>query len=77
MQRFQSFIDVFQGNPFGYADTKTHRDRPIGHKFQMTQFKLAEMAAKVAAISAQVVMGSLDIQRVIVAKRLLEKGSCR
>jgi alkylation response protein AidB-like acyl-CoA dehydrogenase len=122
-----------------YANTKTHRDRPIGHKFQMTQFKLAQMAAKVAAmkaylfevsarvdrrenvlqeaaslkllvaesvkgvtadameihgayglndeyaigrlykvaVSAQVVMGSLDIQRVIIAKRLLEKGSCR
>ena len=122
-----------------YANTKTHRDRPIGHKFQMTQFKLAGMTARVeamkaylyhvsakvdrgedvfrdaatlkllvagdikevtanameihgayglnnefpigtlykAAISAQVVMGSLDIQRVIIAKSLLKKGSCR
>ena len=122
-----------------YAGTKMHRDRPIGQKFQMTQFKLARMAAKVAAmkavlfevalrvdagknvfqeaatlkllvaenvrevttdameihgayglsdeypvgalykeaISAQVVMGSLDIQRVIIAKNILKKGSCR
>jgi len=116
-----------------YANTKTHRGKSIGHRFQMTQVKLARMMSKVeamkaylfqvcsmvdqgkdvffeaaalkifvaseikeitsdameihgayglsneydvaglyqAAISAQVVMGSLDIQRVIVAKGAL------
>lgn len=116
-----------------YAATRTHRGKPIGAKFQMTQMKLAGMAARVeamkaylfhvcalvdqgkdvfleaaalklfvateikavtadameihgayglsaeydiarlfqTAISAQVVMGSLDIQRVIVAKGIL------
>lgn len=122
-----------------YANTRTHRGQPIGKKFQMTQLKLARMAARVEAmnaylhqvaaqvdggkdisqeaatlkllvatdinevtadameihgayglseeydigslhkeaISAQVVMGSLDIQRVIIAKSLLSRGSCR
>lgn len=116
-----------------YANARTHRGKPIGHKFQMTQVKLARMVSRVeamkaclfkvssevdqgkdvfldaaalkilvatdikevvsdameihgayglsteydvsrlyaAAISAQVVMGSLDIQRVIVAKGAL------
>lgn len=120
-----------------YADTRTHRGKAIGKKFQMTQFKLARMFAKVEAmnaylfqvctktdgggdifqdaaalklfvahevkgiisdameihgayglsgdyeigslyqtvISAQVIMGSLDIQRVIVAKGMLTKKS--
>ena len=119
-----------------YANTKTHRGKSIGHRFQMTQVKLARMMSKVeamraylfqvcsmvdqgkdvlfeaaalklfvaseikeitsdameihgayglsneydvgglyqAAISAQVVMGSLDIQRVIVAKGVLSRG---
>jgi len=119
-----------------YANTKTHRGKSIGHRFQMTQLKLARMTSKVeamraylfqvysmvdqgkdvlfeaaalklfvaseikgitsdameihgayglsneydvaglyqAAISAQVVMGSLDIQRVIVAKGVLSRG---
>jgi alkylation response protein AidB-like acyl-CoA dehydrogenase len=119
-----------------YANTRSHRGKAIGHKFQMTQFKLARMMTKLealnaylfhvcakvdggedifwdaanlkllvaqavkaitsdameihgayglseeyeigrlyrTAISAQVVMGSLDIQRVIVAKGVLEKG---
>jgi alkylation response protein AidB-like acyl-CoA dehydrogenase len=118
-----------------YASTRTHRTAPIGRKFQMTQWKLAEMAARVermeahlfwvssrvdeglsvttdsaalklaaandikevvshameihgayglskeyeiseiyqASVYAQSVMGSLDIQRVILARRLLEK----
>jgi alkylation response protein AidB-like acyl-CoA dehydrogenase len=122
-----------------YANTRSHRSSPIGHKFQMTQFKLANMASRVAsmnaslfhvtakldrsedifkdaallkllvaghvkdvttdameihgayglseeyeignlykaAISAQVVMGSLDIQRVIIAKGLLNRGASR
>ena len=116
-----------------YARTRIHRDSPIGHKFQMTQVKLARMLTKLNAMSAylfqvcarvdrgedifmdaaalkllfandikeitsdameihgayglseeydvanlyriaiiaQVVMGSLDIQRVIIAKGLL------
>jgi alkylation response protein AidB-like acyl-CoA dehydrogenase len=119
-----------------YANTKTHRGKSIGHRFQMTQVKLARMMSKVeamkaylfqvcsmvdqgkdvffeaaalklfvaseikeitsdameihgayglsneydvaglyqSAISAQVVMGSLDIQRVIVAKGVLSRG---
>ena len=119
-----------------YANTKTHRGKSIGHRFQMTQVKLARMMSKIeamraylfqvcsmvdqgkdvlfeaaalklfvaseikeitsdameihgayglsneydvaglyqAAISAQVVMGSLDIQRVIVAKGVLSRG---
>jgi alkylation response protein AidB-like acyl-CoA dehydrogenase len=119
-----------------YARTRTHRNTPIGQKFQMTQYKLAEMKTKLdamnaylcqvcakvdrgedislnaatlkllvaesvkditarameihgayglseefevgnlykVAISAQVVMGSLDIQRVIIAKGMLSKG---
>jgi len=119
-----------------YASERTHRGSPIGHKFQLTQFKLAGMTAKVEAmnaylnqvcakidrgedifvdsailklmvatdikditsdameihgayglseeyevadlyrkaVSVQVVMGSLDIQRVIVAKEMLNKG---
>lgn len=119
-----------------YANTKTHREKPIGHKFQMIQVKLAEMATLLSAmnsylyqvctamdrgediitksavlklmvgenikkissdameihgaygltedfdisglfrtaISAQAVMGSLDIQRVIIARSLLERG---
>jgi acyl-CoA dehydrogenase len=121
-----------------YAGEKTHRGKPIGHKFQMTQVKLARMMARLeamkaylfhicskvdqgldifsdaaalkllvaediktitadameihgayglseefdvaglyrAAIGAQVVMGSLDIQRVIIARSLLARGSC-
>ncbi|MEW5899265.1 MAG: acyl-CoA dehydrogenase family protein, partial [Bacillota bacterium] len=35
-----------------YAKEKTHRDVPIGCKFQMTQWNLAAMAAKVAASRA-------------------------
>jgi len=116
-----------------YAKTRSHRGNPIGHKFQLTQIKLARMMTKFkamdaylnqvcaktdkgenifvdaatlkllvandikeitsdameihgayglseeydvaslyqTAISAQVVMGSLDIQRVIVAKDML------
>lgn len=119
-----------------YANTRTHRGSPIGHKFQLTQVKLARMMTKFkamdaylyqvcakvdrgenifvdaaalkllvandikeitsdameihgayglseeydvgnlyqTAISAQVVMGSLDIQRVIVAKDMLGRG---
>jgi alkylation response protein AidB-like acyl-CoA dehydrogenase len=119
-----------------YANTRSHRGSPIGHKFQLTQAKLARMMTKFkamdaylyqvcakvdrgenifvdaaalkllvandikeitsdameihgayglseeydvgylyqTAISAQVVMGSLDIQRVIVAKDMLGKG---
>jgi alkylation response protein AidB-like acyl-CoA dehydrogenase len=119
-----------------YARTRAHRGRPIGDKFQMTQFKIARMWTKIeamkafllqvcakvdrteeilldsaalkhlvageikeitsdameihgayglseeydvaalykTAISAQVVMGSLDIQRVILAKGLLAGG---
>lgn len=119
-----------------YANTKTHRGKPIGHKFQMIQVKLAEMATMLAAmnsylyqtcatmdrgedilaksavlklmvgenikkiasdameihgayglteefdisdlfrtaISAQTVMGSLDVQRVIIARAALERG---
>jgi len=119
-----------------YANTKTHRGKSIGHRFQMTQVKLARMMSKIeamraylfqvcsmvdqgkdvlfeaaalklfvaseikeitsdameihgayglsneyevaglyqAAISAQVVMGSLDIQRVIIAKGALSRG---
>jgi alkylation response protein AidB-like acyl-CoA dehydrogenase len=122
-----------------YASTRHHRNSPIGQKFQMTQFKLANMASLVAsmnaslfyvtakldrgkdifmdaallkllvaghvkevaadameihgayglseeyeignlykaAISAQVVMGSLDIQRVIIAKGMLKRGASR
>jgi len=122
-----------------YARTRTHRGTPIGHKFQLTQYRLAGMKAKVeamkaylfqtcakvdrgenifedsaalklliatdikavtadamevhgayglsdeyevgrlykAAISAQAVMGSLDIQRVIVAKSLLDRRARR
>ena len=122
-----------------YAGTKSHRGKTIGHRFQMTQVKLARMFSKLqaidaclfnvsakiernedifrdaaslkifvaqeikeitcdamevhgayglseeyaigslyqTAISAQVVMGSLDIQRVIVAKGLLEKAGRR
>lgn len=118
-----------------YAGTRTHRSAPIGRKFQMTQWKLAEMASRAermeahllwvssrvdenldvttdaaalklaaaedikaivslameihgayglsteyeiseiyrAAVYAQSVMGSLDVQRVILARRLLEK----
>ncbi len=120
-----------------YAGSREHRGTPIGHKFQLTQFKLARMAARLEAmkaylyrvcgksdrgetifaeaaalklligtdireivadamevhgayglsedfdvarlyriaVSAQAVMGSLDIQRVIVAKELLTKGA--
>ena len=120
-----------------YSKTKMHRGISIGKKFQMTQFKIAEMAVKVmamesflyavsrkadsgknihvdsaalklfvsekvntvvaramevhgayglsaeyeisdlyrSAISAQVVMGSMDIQRVIVAQSLLRETS--
>ncbi len=116
-----------------FANTRTHRDKPIGQKFQMTQVKLARMITRLkamnaylfevcakadcredifmdaaalkllvaggikeitsnameihgayglseeydvanlyrVAISAQAVMGSLDIQRVIVAKGML------
>jgi len=119
-----------------YANTKTHRGKPIGRKFQMIQVKLAEMATMLAAvnsylyqtcttmdrgedifagsavlklmvgenikkiasdameihgaygltedfdisdlfrtaISAQTVMGSLDVQRVIIARAVLERG---
>ena len=122
-----------------YANTRSHRDKPIGEKFQMTQVKLARMMTKVevmnaylyqacakvdrgedifvdaavlklivgdqikeitadameihgayglsdeypignlyrAAIGAQAIMGSLDIQRVIIAKSLLNKGRYR
>jgi alkylation response protein AidB-like acyl-CoA dehydrogenase len=35
-----------------YAKEKTHRDAPIGFKFQMTQWNLAAIAAKVAASRA-------------------------
>lgn len=35
-----------------YAKEKTHRDLPIGFKFQMTQWNLASIAAKVAASRA-------------------------
>jgi alkylation response protein AidB-like acyl-CoA dehydrogenase len=35
-----------------YALTKTHRDKAIGHKFQMVQVKLAEMAALAEATRA-------------------------
>jgi len=119
-----------------YATTRAHRGIAIGEKFQMTQFKLAQMKTKVEAmkaylfhvcakadrgeevmmeaavlkiltagsvkeitadamevhgayglsqeyeigdlyriaVSAQVVMGSLDIQRVIVARGMLTKA---
>lgn len=119
-----------------YANTKTHRGKPMGQKFQMTQKNLADMMVKTEAmkahlfqvcakvdqgedvlmdaavlkvqvaegireiaaramevhgayglseeydvaeiyrkaISAQAVMGGLDIQRVIMAKGLLDKG---
>jgi alkylation response protein AidB-like acyl-CoA dehydrogenase len=122
-----------------YANTRTHRDKAIGEKFQMTQVKLARIMTKVeamnaylyqvcakvdrgedifvdaavvkllvgdhireitadameihgayglseeyhignlyrTAIGAQAIMGSLDIQRVIVAKSLLDKGRYR
>jgi alkylation response protein AidB-like acyl-CoA dehydrogenase len=122
-----------------YANTRIHRDKPIGEKFQMTQFKLARMVTKLeamnaylyqacskvdrgadifvdaavlklivgdqikeitadameihgayglsqeypignlyrTAIGAQVIMGSLDIQRVIIAKSLLGKRRYR
>jgi alkylation response protein AidB-like acyl-CoA dehydrogenase len=122
-----------------YANTRSHRDKPIGEKFQMTQFKLARMMTKLetmnaylyqacskldrgedifvdaavvklvvgdqikeitadameihgayglseeypignlyrTAIGAQAIMGSLDIQRVIIAKSLLGKGRYR
>ena len=118
-----------------YANTRTHRGKPIGGKFQMTQFKIARMTAQVEAMrsflfhvsakydrgesvfmdsaalkifvaesarsvtadameihgayglsdefeigslyctaaSAPVVMGSLDIQRVIVAREMLDR----
>ena len=118
-----------------YAISRSHRGKSIGHRFQMTQVKLARMFSKMqainaclfnvsakmergedifwdaaslklfvaqevkeitsdameihgayglsneydigslyrTAISAQVVMGSLDIQRVIVAKGMLDK----
>ena len=120
-----------------YARTRTHRGKPIGYKFQMTQMKLAMMRTRIqamkaylfqtcarvdrgedvfvdaaalklliaedvkdiaadameihgayglseeyevaslyrAAISAQVVMGSLDVQRVIVAREMLGKAT--
>lgn len=35
-----------------YARTRTHRGSPIGHKFQMTQAKLARMITKLNAINA-------------------------
>jgi alkylation response protein AidB-like acyl-CoA dehydrogenase len=35
-----------------YSKTRSHRGRSIGEKFQMTQFKIAEMAAKVMAMEA-------------------------
>jgi Acyl-CoA dehydrogenases len=119
-----------------YANKKTHRGKPIGHKFQMIQVKLAEMTTMLAAmnsylyqtcttmdrgedifagsavlklmvgenikkiasdameihgayglteefdisdlfrtaISAQSIMGSLDVQRVIIARAVLERG---
>ena len=119
-----------------YAVHRSHRGKPIGARFQMTQMKIANMLTKIeamkaylfhvcalvdegkdvfmeaaalkvfvateikaitsdamevhgayglssdyeiaglyqAAISAQVVMGSLDIQRVIVAKGALSRG---
>ena len=119
-----------------YANTRTHRGKPIGQRFQMTQEKIARMmvhlevmnsylynvCAKVdqgkdifteasifkllvasyaksitadameihgayglsedydvanlyrTAITAQAVMGSLDIQRVIVAREILKRG---
>ncbi len=122
-----------------YANMRTHRNRPIGQKFQMTQVKLAAMMVKIeamnaylyqvcskvdggkdffldaavlkllvgeyakkitadameihgayglseeyhighlyrTAIGAQVIMGSLDIQRVIIAKGLLDRGRYR
>jgi alkylation response protein AidB-like acyl-CoA dehydrogenase len=122
-----------------YANTRIHRDKPIGEKFQMTQVKLAKMMTKIelmnaylyqtcskvdqgedifvgaavlklivgdqikeitadamevhgayglseeypignlyrTAIGAQAIMGSLDIQRVIIAKSLLGKGRYR
>ena len=120
-----------------YAANRTHRGKPIGARFQMTQVKIASMLTKIeamkaylfhvcamvdqgkdvfmeaaalklfvaseikaitsdameihgayglsmeydiaglyqTAISAQVVMGSLDIQRVIVAKGALSRGA--
>jgi alkylation response protein AidB-like acyl-CoA dehydrogenase len=122
-----------------YANTRAHRGKPIGEKFQMTQMRLAEMGARLhamkallyqvcaradagqdifvdaaalkllvgrdikaiaadameahgayglsqeyevchlykTAISAQAVMGSLDIQRVIVSRVLLGRGGVR
>ncbi|MBU0515293.1 MAG: acyl-CoA dehydrogenase, partial [Proteobacteria bacterium] len=35
-----------------YALARTHRGRPIGHKFQMIQAKLARMKTKVEALRA-------------------------
>jgi len=36
----------------GYANTRTHRGKPIGLKFQMTQVKLARMTTRVAAMNS-------------------------
>ena len=120
-----------------YSNNRFHRGSPIGKKFQMTQYKISEMAIRIEAlnsyllyvcsrvdngqnihkesaclkalvsedikgitslsmeihgayglsdeyqigylykeaIGAQVIMGSLDIQRVIIARSLLDKGS--
>lgn len=119
-----------------YANTRTHRGKPIGGKFQMTQWKIARMMVRIeamnaylfhvcarvdrgkeifteaallklmvaeevkavildameihgayglsqeyevadlyrTAIGAQVIMGSLDIQRVIIARGILGKA---
>ncbi|MCJ7685150.1 MAG: hypothetical protein MUO68_12735, partial [Desulfobacteraceae bacterium] len=35
-----------------YANTKTHRGKSIGHRFQMTQVKLARMVSKIEAMRA-------------------------
>jgi len=35
-----------------YANNRTHRGRPIGQKFQMTQVKIARLVAEVSALNA-------------------------
>lgn len=46
-----------------YANTRTHRGRPIGRKFQMTQVKIAGMVAEVSALNAALFQVSAKVDR--------------
>ena len=52
-----------------YADTRTHRGKSIGRKFQMTQIKLARITTKLAAMDAYLynVAAKVDLGEDIVA----------